>query len=274
MENYTTSYLGPLLVSLVLSAILYGCALVQTYVYYKLFAKDSWKFKCLVASEMFLQTAYLAFLILGLWYTVFTDYTQHPPIFGLVITSVSIVFSGPIALCTQAFFVFRLYTFSQQKVLPIFCSLLIVTQFVFTMVVTIAAAVAAWGLPPQPWRHFIISTLFITICTDTTIAMSMSYYLKARELGIRRTARVVDRMVLYIMATGIITSISALASGLSFIITPDNITWLGLLIIDSGLYTNSLLAALNARAKFSHELHSYPESADDSEVPLHRLDIQ
>ncbi|KAI6013671.1 hypothetical protein BKA83DRAFT_680976 [Pisolithus microcarpus] len=35
MANHTTPHLGPLLVSLVLSGILSGCALVQTYIYLK-----------------------------------------------------------------------------------------------------------------------------------------------------------------------------------------------------------------------------------------------
>ncbi|KIK25272.1 hypothetical protein PISMIDRAFT_677267, partial [Pisolithus microcarpus 441] len=35
MANYMTLHLGPLLISLVLSGILYGCALVQTYIYLK-----------------------------------------------------------------------------------------------------------------------------------------------------------------------------------------------------------------------------------------------
>ncbi|KAI5999840.1 hypothetical protein F5J12DRAFT_847080 [Pisolithus orientalis] len=48
METPLTSSLGPILVSLVLSGVLYGYALVQTYVYFALFPKDSWKLKTLV----------------------------------------------------------------------------------------------------------------------------------------------------------------------------------------------------------------------------------
>ncbi|KAI6008606.1 hypothetical protein EDC04DRAFT_876509 [Pisolithus marmoratus] len=272
MANYMISHLGPLLVSLVLSGTLYGCALVQTYVYYKLFPKDSWKFRILVASEMVLQTAHLAFLALGVWQTVMTGYAHHPQILRLSnTTGISVVFSGPIAFSTQAFFVFRLYTFSRKKNLPIFCSTLVVTQFVITLMVSIAT-VTAKGLS-RSWQWFIVSGLLITICADTTIAVSMSYYLRVNKADFGRTSRVVDRMVLYIMATGIITSISALAAGVSFLITPTVYIWTGLFIMESGLYTNSLLAALNARARFSHELQ-HPESADGLEVSLSRLDIR
>ncbi|KAI6146183.1 hypothetical protein BKA82DRAFT_33894 [Pisolithus tinctorius] len=57
-----------------------------------------------------------------------TDYAQRPQILSLaLITAITVVFSGPIAFCTQAFFIFRLYTFSHKKVLPIFCSFLVIT---------------------------------------------------------------------------------------------------------------------------------------------------
>ncbi|KAI6115177.1 hypothetical protein EDD16DRAFT_1071788 [Pisolithus croceorrhizus] len=148
------------------------------------------------------------------------------------------------------------------------------------------STVATRELSLQPWQWFIISMLFITICVDTAIAVSMSHYLKTSDPGFRRTSRVVDQMVLYTM--GIVTneghlnsktiirtespaSVSALASGISFLITPEIFIWLGLFIIESGLYTNSLLAALNARAKFSRELQ-HPESAGCLEMSLSILD--
>ncbi|KAI6034705.1 hypothetical protein BKA83DRAFT_680969 [Pisolithus microcarpus] len=252
MTNYTTAHLGPILISLVLSGILYGCALVQTYVYYKLFPKDSWKLKVL--------TAHLALLVVGVWQTVVTDFFQRPQLLGLApTTTVGVLFSAPIPFCTQVFFVFRLYAFSRKKALLICCSFLVVTQFVFTMMVNISS-VAAGGLSLQTWQWSIISTLFITICADAVIAVSMSYYLKANDPGFCRTSRILDRMVLYIMATGIIPSLSALASGIFFLIAPNTYVWLGLYIIESG-------SELNARDQFSRELRR-PVSVGGLEVQL------
>ncbi|KAI6146232.1 hypothetical protein BKA82DRAFT_4418811 [Pisolithus tinctorius] len=270
------SFLGPTLVSLVVSGILYGCALVQTYVYFALFPKDSWKFKTLlkllVAFEMFLQSAHLGFLFLLMWQL--EDFEENDllgPTFAALIT---IMLSGPIAFCTQAFFVFRLYTFSHKKALPVFCSFLVIAQFVITLAFGIFLRITEptyIGITNStPSEKFIAPTLFITICVDTTIAVSMSYYLKANESGFRRTSRVVDRMVFYIMATGTITRIPCKYIRTRFWC---HRVWLGLFMIESGLYTNSLLAALNARAKFSHELQ-HPGSAGGLEVSLSRLGVR
>ncbi|KAI6120416.1 hypothetical protein EV401DRAFT_1418982 [Pisolithus croceorrhizus] len=102
MENYTGSRLGPVLISLVISGILYGCAIVQTYVYYTLFPKDSWKLRILVASEMLFQTVHLTLLVVGVWTTVATDYSQRPQVLGLAPTiTLGVLFSAPIPFCTQ-----------------------------------------------------------------------------------------------------------------------------------------------------------------------------
>ncbi|KAI6045840.1 hypothetical protein EDC04DRAFT_2028311 [Pisolithus marmoratus] len=230
MADYIAWYLGPVLVALVLSGVLYGCAVVQTYVYYKLFPKDSWKFRILVASEMCLQTAHLASVVLCVWQTVMTNYDRRPQAVGLAMTiAISAVLNGPIAFCTQAFFVFRLYTFSQKKALPAFCSFLVVTQLAFSLMCSIAL-VATGGLSFDPWGWLFVSMLFITICADTTISVSMSYYLKANEPAFGRTSRVVDRMVLYIMATGTITS----KSTHQILITFNIYIWVAFFIIESG----------------------------------------
>ncbi|KAI6146233.1 hypothetical protein BKA82DRAFT_4015804 [Pisolithus tinctorius] len=143
------------------SGILYGCALVQTYVYITLFPNDSWKFKTL-----------LKLLVYHLfhWFKVAFE---------------------------------MLYTFSHKKALPTFCSFLVIAQFAITLVFGffIGATESTFiGTTDSTFtKKFITPTLFITICVDTTIAVSMSYYLKANELGFHRTSHVVDQMVCYIM---------------------------------------------------------------------------
>ncbi|KAG6326015.1 hypothetical protein ID866_13074 [Astraeus odoratus] len=40
-----------MVLSFVVSGVLYGCAVVQTYVYYQFFPRDSWKLKGLVCQS-------------------------------------------------------------------------------------------------------------------------------------------------------------------------------------------------------------------------------
>ncbi|KAI6100140.1 hypothetical protein F5141DRAFT_320720 [Pisolithus sp. B1] len=262
---YVTSLVGPIVVSLVLSGVLYGCALVQTHVYYKLFPKDDWRLRALVAFEMAFQTVQLILLFLGVWETVVTAYSRGQITSALVNTTiVGMVFGGPSAFCVQAFFIFRLHSFSQRKLLPVFCSILITIQLAFTLTV---GASSSEVIAIQKWRGFIVSTLFIAICADTTIAASMSYYLKGSKTGFRQTSRLIDRMILYILATGMVTSITALSAGITFCAIPNTFTWLVLCILEAGLYANSLLAALNARAWLAR-IPCDPESLNDTGISM------
>lgn len=186
---------------------------MQTYVYFTSYPKDNWKFKTLVAFEMSFESLHLALLLVLVFMTVANG--TPPQLFDFSMTiGIGLLCSGPIAFCTQAFFIFRLYAFSHKKALSAFCSILVITQFLFTLM----GSIATTSFKPQlldRWRWFTISTLIITICADTAIAVSMRFYLKATESGIHRTSRVIDRMVVYIIATGTITSIFALASGVA-----------------------------------------------------------
>ncbi|KAI6025989.1 hypothetical protein EDC04DRAFT_2606184 [Pisolithus marmoratus] len=212
-----------------------------------------------------LQTAHLAFLALGMWQMVMTGYAHHPQILWLSsMTGISVMFSGPIAFSTQ------LYTFSHKKTLPICCSTLVVTQFVITLMVSIAT-VTAKGLS-RSWQWFIISGLLIMICADMTIMVSMSYYLRVNKADFELHMW----WIRWFSTSWHRTIIQTTEAIHQFLIMPTVYIWTGLFIMESGLYTNSLLAfwmgRLNAHARFSHELQ-HPESADGLEVSLSGLDI-
>ncbi|KAI6042834.1 hypothetical protein EDC04DRAFT_888534 [Pisolithus marmoratus] len=168
---------------------------------------------------MVFQTVQLILLFLGVWETVMTLYSQGQMSTVLIdILIIGMIFGGPSAFCVQAFFIFRLYSFSQRKPLPILCSILITIQLAFTL--TIGAA-SSQVVALQKWQGFIVSALFVSICADTIIAISMSYYLRGSRTGFRETSRLIDRMVLYVLATGVITSITALLAGITFYVIPN-----------------------------------------------------
>ncbi|KAI6152493.1 hypothetical protein BKA82DRAFT_4012950 [Pisolithus tinctorius] len=219
--------------------ILYGCALMQTYVYYELFPKDSWKTQDPARDPATLAVAATPTQLAGQsirvsrllnaqalrnmnpWHIFIFSHDYSDNVYYMTSQLgpllIALVLSGILCGCALV------QTYVYYKLFP----------------------KDNWKFKTLPWQWFIVSTLFITICADTVIAVSMSYYLKASEAGFRRTSRVVDRMILYIMATGIITSttivltespasISALASGVSFLITPNVFIWLGLIMAESG----------------------------------------
>lgn len=266
--------LGPMAVGSVLSGVAFGCAIVQTYSYYQRFPRDSGYIKALVNFEMALQTIHLVLLLASLWHMVVTIYGNP----GALILfpqymNVTLIICGPIAFAPQAFFIYRLWRLSKNSALVGFCCMLAACRFAFHLIVGITASrVRDIALVIDQWR-WCITTMFVTsIACDAIVAVAVTYILRMQRTEFRRTSWIIDKLIFYSVATGLVTIGGELAQALCFWAMPHNYVWLGFYALESGLYTNSLLAALNTRAVFNrtwpiqpstdHSTHpSYPRSA-------------
>ncbi|KAI6111827.1 hypothetical protein EDD16DRAFT_1710173 [Pisolithus croceorrhizus] len=223
--------LGPIIIGTVLSGVLYGSAIVQVYLYYQRFPADDWKIKSLVAFEISIQTIHLAFL------TVFPTPTV-----------IAIILCSPIAVAVQGYFVLRVYRLSEQPLLLIIGGVLVISKCALHLVFSIAAYIVRDAAPlVRNWGWSITGFLVLSIACDTLIATALSHHLRLRKTGFNRTSRIIDLIIVYTLATGLINSTTELAEAICFWTMDDNYVWLGLYVVESGLYTNSLLAALNSR---------------------------
>ncbi|KAI6015054.1 hypothetical protein F5J12DRAFT_815568 [Pisolithus orientalis] len=245
--------LGPIIIGAVVSGVLYGAATVQAYLYFQRFPRDNWKIKSLVAFEISIQTIHLAFVIAGMWAMVVADYAEPQQLTILPVpTVVTILLCSPIAFAVQAYFVLRVYRLSEQPLLLILGGLLAISKCALHLVFGIAASIVRDAVTlAHNWGWCITGFLVLSIACDTLIAMALSHHLNLRKTGFDRTSRIIDRMIIYTLATGLITSTTELAEAVCFWTMNDNYVWMGLYVIESGLYTNSLLAALNSRALFN-----------------------
>ncbi|KAI6165092.1 hypothetical protein EDD17DRAFT_1754289 [Pisolithus thermaeus] len=241
--------LGPIIIGTVLSGILYGSAVVQVYLYYQRFPADDWKIKSLVAFEISMQTIHLAFVIAGMWGMVIKDYAnpQQLTVFPTP-TVIAIILCSPIAVAVQGYFVLRVYRLSEQPLLLIIGGILVISKCALHLVFSIAAYIVRDAAPlVRNWGWSITCFLVLSIACDALVATSLSHHLRLRKTGFDRTSRIIDLIVVYTLATCLINSTTELAEAICFWTMDDNYVWLGLYVVESGLYTNSLLAALNSR---------------------------
>ncbi|KAI6127006.1 hypothetical protein F5141DRAFT_1084914 [Pisolithus sp. B1] len=241
--------LGPIIVGTVLSGVLYGSAIVQVYLYYQRFPADDWKIKSLVAFEISIQTIHLAFVIAGMWAMVIKDYA-HPQQLTVFPTPtvIAIILCSPIAVAVQGYFVLRVYRLSEQPLLLIIGGVLVISKCALHLVFSIAAYIVRDAAPlVRNWGWSITGFLVLSIACDTLIATALNHHLRLRKTGFNRTSRIIDLIIVYTLATGLINSTTELAEAICFWTMDDNYVWLGLYVVESGLYTNSLLAALNSR---------------------------
>ncbi|KAF4596888.1 hypothetical protein EYR38_008279 [Pleurotus pulmonarius] len=89
-----------------------------------------------------------------------------------------------------------------------------------------------------------------TVACDLLISASMAYYLNKRRSGIRKTENLVDRLIVYVIGIGLLTSIFAIIVFVTWVALPRQLIFLTFYSIISKLYVNSLLVTLNARSGF------------------------
>lgn len=241
------------MIGVVLSGVLYGAAAVQTYQYFQRFPSDNWRIKSLVTFEISIQTVHMGLMIAGMWMMSVKDFGQPEDLFVIPTPSLlTIILCSPIALAVQGFFTIRVYRLSEQSILLILGGLLAFSKFTLHLLFGIAAFMTKRAPDiVHNWGWCITSYLVISVACDGLLAISLGHHLKRRKTGFDRTSRIIDRMILYTHATGLTTSTVELAEAICFWTMPRNYIWMGLYVIESGLYTNSLLASLNSRAIFN-----------------------
>lgn len=247
------SVFAPITVGVVVSAILLGCAIVQASSYYKNFHADSWLLKVLVATEMLFQSIRTPLLTIGMWQLDFGP--SQLLVFIHTSLSTVIILSASTAFLAQATFAVLLYKLFRWPIL--FVVHLSLTALRFVLHITIG--VESYGMTNpgdlvHVWYWCISTILILSILCDTFVTASLTYQLKMQKTDFTQSLQVIDHMIAFTFATGFLASAVELAAAICFWTLPENYTWVSLLIIVSGLYTVSVLAALNQRRQFHHML--------------------
>ncbi|KAH7927678.1 hypothetical protein BV22DRAFT_1127245 [Leucogyrophana mollusca] len=246
--------IGPLELGTVVTSVLFGCAIIQAYVYYSKFTADRWIIKAMVATMIALEAAHLACLADSLWVMTITTYGYPGKLVVLPYSGdLLIIFSAIISCCVQVFFIYRLYKLSGSTVLPLIC---LGMSAVFTIPGFIIAAAACRMTSVVQFEieqfRAITTSLVAGAACDVMITTVLTYHLvKIRKSSfVQTTAKSMDLLILYTIETGLAPSVFALVTVACFLTMSQNYIWIGTYVVLANVYANSLLAALNSRSVF------------------------
>ncbi|KAF8890072.1 hypothetical protein BD779DRAFT_1799564 [Infundibulicybe gibba] len=228
---------GALSIGVLISTCLFGVVTVQTHIYSSRFPKDPKWLRILVPVVWCLELGHTIAVCHMLYTTTVTQYGQ-PQLLDIPPQSldVAILLSGFIGPIEQGWFAHRIHKFSKSLYLPLFCVSLSALRFIGS----------------EHWTWLFMSILVVGACNDVLLAASLCYFLKKwRRSGFERTARLIDHLILWTIETGLVTSVGAVALLVFFLTMHDNFAWIGMFTIIAKLFSNSLLASLNARPKFA-----------------------
>ncbi|KAF9074220.1 hypothetical protein BDP27DRAFT_224577 [Rhodocollybia butyracea] len=244
--------MGALLIGVMISAVLWGISVVQTYIYFStFFNQDTLRLKSFVSFVFILDTAHQAMLC-HLIYVYLVSNFGDVDYLGVVVWSilVMVLLSAIIAVVIQLFMCWRIWILSDKNVFwigPII--LIVVASFAITMVYF----GKSWSL--RTWVELAeLSKVSrgvngLNFGGDIAITFAMVYLLGTSKSGIKRTDALVNHLMHFCLKTGLLTTLCAICSLISISVWPETFVYIAFYCALARLYANSFLATLNARAE-------------------------
>ncbi|KAI0708466.1 hypothetical protein C8Q76DRAFT_117589 [Earliella scabrosa] len=240
----------------ILGTTVYGITILQTYIYYRGYMKDTAVLKTLVG-VLFILDSLTSFLIAhGIYKYLVIDFMT--PIDNFLHFPHTLVIENgvttTIGTLTQCFFAQRIYYLSRNKVLAGVIALLSVGAFGSGIALTVHMFIDQdiFSLGSDVIRALAGFTNGLSVFCDTLIAVSLCYYLRSGKSGFRRTNDMVDRLMVYAIQRGTITALCQAGHLITTIAYPGHFYMMPFAFMQGKLYCNTLLASLNVRNSVIH----------------------
>ncbi|KAG8920307.1 hypothetical protein FRC01_000829, partial [Tulasnella sp. 417] len=228
---------------------LYGILILQTYIYYLSFPKDSKLIKSLVYGLFFLDTIQTVMTTHNAWHFLSEGWGRV----GVLAdpgADQSTLFVRPNNYAVQLFFSWRIWKLSGFWWLAGFISCAALAQGISACVTGIWFAIlnditkiALLDASAGVW-------LAGSAITDLFITVSLVWVLQRKTQGglTSNTEDIISRLIRLTVQTGAVTTFAATAELIMYLKTPENNLHMIPGLALSKLYTNTLMATLNARS--------------------------
>ncbi|TBU52331.1 hypothetical protein BD310DRAFT_981947 [Dichomitus squalens] len=246
---------GALLLGTFIGLMLYGLTVHQTYRYFRLYPTDIPVLVYLVLAILTIETVHTAMIMAACYYHLVSNYFNPITLLeGHWSTRIITPTSGLCILVCQAFYARRVwYVGHQYRYIVGVAGVLMLALLAFT----ISATVEGFILPLSNFHRdsWMVSVLFsLAVAIDILLTSSLIFVLVRSRTGFKRTDFTIDIIVVYAINTGLLTSIVGLLGAIFAIILPGNFIYIGISIVATKLYANSVLAVLNSRRALSDRM--------------------
>ncbi|KAF8798639.1 hypothetical protein BYT27DRAFT_7246559 [Phlegmacium glaucopus] len=258
MSAHLDNTYGAAFIGMVIAAALYGASCIQT-LYYFTNQNDSWFIKLTVIAVMVLDTFnQISMTHLAYTYTVTYWGNAEQP---LVVWSLgtAVVSTGMTAFVVQSFLTMRIWRLSGRNIYLTISSLLLTED-----------GIGSWqlyaGLKDLPSltkiKHEAIAINVLGAAIDLIIAAMLCTLLHLSRTAFRKSNTIINKLIIFSVNTGLITSLCALASMISILVAGNTFIYIAFFFCLGRLYTNSLLSTLNLREVIRRGSHSEGSSLD------------
>jgi len=243
---------GIFLVTVFLETMLYGCGLLQTWLYFHWYPKDHWGIKMMVILLVIFETLQITLVFASTYGRLITNFGDVSVVWVITRFDAGQLLSGYLSAFTvQLYFAYTVYILSnKQKFVPIL--------IVVLALASIGAGVAQVYITLTRLRSFLhfqdtqasyVTQSAATLACDIAITVSLLVNLGGHkdEYVPDATNSMLNKLMVITINRGVLTALCAAVNMILFFSLPETF-WFFLGILLSGkLYMNSALATLNSR---------------------------
>ncbi|PPQ72885.1 hypothetical protein CVT26_003506 [Gymnopilus dilepis] len=243
-ETYGAMYIG-----LLFAVFFQGVLTVQAYIYYENFPQDPQRIKLVVAAVWMTDLAHLILISsAGYHYFIRSWGDNAALLISVEPLNLHLTFIGLASIICQVFFLHRVWLLSnRQTVLVAILGAGCMTTFAFDIGMSVVFSRAPMVTTFTKYVPEVLALFSSSAFIDLVIAALLVYYLNKGRGGIPRSNSIIDRIMQYTVATGLATSLLAFACVIAYVVRPMSFIYIAMHFSLGRLYTNALLASLNAR---------------------------
>ncbi|KAJ3966267.1 hypothetical protein EV361DRAFT_1037028 [Lentinula raphanica] len=159
-----------------------------------------------------------------------------------------VLFNGLIGFLVQSFLTLRVWKMSNQnKPLTLLIVLFVLGEFACSVAFTISSLKLVTWEDLTQLKSLSMTVNVLGAVADVLIAAGLFYFLHRSRTGFKKSDTMISKLIMFTVSTGLLTSICAVASLLSILIWGKTLIYVAFYFSLGRLYSNSLLATLNAR---------------------------
>ncbi|KAI1792960.1 hypothetical protein LXA43DRAFT_300493 [Ganoderma leucocontextum] len=241
---------GVLLISVVLSGALWGVFCSQVLYYYIRYPGDPLSIKLLVGAVTASDTIHQGLITHSIYWYLVTEY-GNPNALALLVKSivVEVIFQCITGFLVQGYYTICVWRLSKGKlyvVIPV--AAMVLAEFALSIAYSVIA------LSRLVTFRDLVQIKALSACMnifaavpDVAIAATLCTILYQSRTGSPKSSMLINRLMVFAINTGLLTSVCACISLVTFFVFPNTFVYICFYFLIGRLYANSLMAMLNAR---------------------------
>ncbi|KAL1659300.1 hypothetical protein GGG16DRAFT_110514 [Schizophyllum commune] len=240
--------MGAAFIGCIIAGLLHGVSIVQTW-YYFTHHRDAWHTVSLVTAVLFFDTVHQALISYTVYYYVIANYGSAVTIGELVWSLlVEVYFNGFTGFLVQGFLALRIWRLSNKNVwLTSIVCVFIFAEFCCCLIFASLSLHLNTFAELAELQGLSVSVNALAAAGDVLIAIILCTLLHRSRTGFSRSDTIINKLIIFAVNTGMLTSLCAVGSLISITVAGNTFWYIAFFFCMGRLYTNSLLATLNAR---------------------------